>query len=193
MDQSVVSDELNHTERAQRWLRWLIPLLIVALAAFLRLYRLGEVPPAFNFDEAAHATDAVDILAGHHFIFSPKLGGVEAFYMYVVAGAFYLLGPTPYAQRLVSALVGIATIWTTYLMVREMFADETESRRTRLAALTALGLATSFWHLNYSRIGFEVGMVPLFATLSFYFLWRGLRSGKAWDYAISGAWMGLEV
>ena len=168
-----------------------MPLLILASAAFLRLYRLGEAPPAFNFDEAAHAIDALDILDGHHFIFSPKLGGVESFFMYVVAGAFYLLGPSPYAQRLVSALVGIASVGVTYLMVREMFLEEGEQKRTWLAAFTALGLATSFWHVNYSRIGLEVIMTPFFAALSFYFLWRGLHSNKTRDYVLSGVWLGL--
>jgi hypothetical protein len=173
-------------------LRWGIPLLIVALGAFLRLYRLGEVPPAFNFDEAAHAVDALDILSGHHFMFSPKLQGVESFFMYFTAGAFFLLGPSPLAQRLVSALIGIATVGVTYLMVREIFHEEGERRRTWLAALTALGLATSFWHVNYSRIGLEVSMTPFFAALSFYFLWRGLRTGRALDYVLSGIWMGLN-
>ena len=171
---------------------WIAPVCIVALAAFLRLYRLGSVPPAFNFDEAAHAIDALDILAGHHFLFSPKLQGVESFFMYCVAGAFYLLGPSPFAQRLVSALVGIATVAVTYFMVREMFYEEGERKRTWLAVFTALGLATSFWHVNYSRIGLEVSMTPFFAALSFYFLWRGLRRDRTWDYILSGIFMGLN-
>lgn len=181
-------------QNCSKWhtLKWGIPLLIVALGAFLRLRRLGEVPPAFNFDEAAHAVDALDILSGHHFMFSPKLQGVESFFMYLTAGAFLLLGPNPLAQRLVSALVGIATVGITYLMVREIFHEEGERRRTWLAALTALGLATSFWHVNYSRIGLEVSMTPFFAALSFYFLWRGLRTGRMLDYVLSGVWMGLN-
>jgi len=174
-----------------RVLRWAVPLAIVGLAAFLRLYRLSEVPPAFNFDEAAHATDALDILSGHHMIFSPKLQGVEAFFMYLVAGAFAVLGPSADAQRMVSALTGIATVGLTYLMVQEMFAGESERRLTWLAALAALGLATSFWHVNYSRIGLEVIMTAFFAAWCFYFLWRGLRTERTLDFALSGVGLGL--
>ena len=122
------------SQNSIKWhpLKWGIPLLIVVLGAFLRLYRLGEVPPAFNFDEAAHAVDALDILSGHHFMFSPKLQGVESFFMYCTAGAFFLLGPSPLAQRLVSALIGVATVGITYLMVREIFYEEGEQRRCLL-------------------------------------------------------------
>lgn len=171
---------------------WAAPIAIVALAAFLRMYRLDSVPPAFSFDEAAHAVDALDILAGHHFLFSPKLQGVESFFMYCVAGAFYLMGPSPFAQRLVSALIGIATVAATYLMVREMFREEGERKRNWLGVFTAAGLATSFWHLNYSRIGLEVSMTPFFAALSFYFLWRGLHRDRIGDYILSGVFMGLN-
>ncbi len=221
---------------------------VMAIAAFLRLYRLPEFPPFFNFDEAAHATDAQLILSGHHFIFSPKIQGVEALFMYVTAGAFALFGQTPLAQRLVSAVVGIATVAATYLWVREMFRqdrpvdDPAEAERrgdpmwspapppdhagaarrgdptwspalspdppgattqgrpyvdaetrhaTWLALIAALGLATSFWHVNYSRIGLEVTMVPLCAAFMAYFLWRGLRTGRAWNFVVSGIWLGL--
>lgn len=178
---------------AFRHLTWLLPLLVVAVGAFLRLYRLGEIPPAFNFDEAAHATDAMEILAGHHFIFSPKIGGVEALFMYATAGMFALLGPEPLSQRLIAALIGIATVAAAYFMVRTMFADEEEPARTRLAVLASLGLATSFWHVNYSRIGLEVNMTPFFAVLSFWSLWQGLRSGRTWDFVLSGASMGAAA
>jgi hypothetical protein len=172
---------------------------IMAVAAFFRLYRLAEFPPFFNFDEAAHATDAQLILSGHHFIFSPKIQGVEAFFMYVTAGAFALLGQTPFAQRMVSVLVGLSTVAATYGWVREMFVEDGTDRSpdfrslkaTCLALLAALGLATSFWHVNYSRIGLEVAMVPWCAAFSAYFLWRGFRTGRTLDFAISGVWLGL--
>ena len=180
-----------HTYSLRRHLKWLVPVLIVAVAAFFRLYQLDRVPPAFNFDEAAHATDALEILAGHHFIFSPKIGGVETGFMYLTAGMFALLGAQPLSQRLIAALIGIGTVAAVFFLVRTLFADSTERRRTWLATLTALGLAVSFWHVNYSRIGLEVNMTPFFAVLSFWFLWRGLRSGKAWDFVWSGVWLGI--
>ena len=99
MEQEQNGATLNQNISWWHILKWAIPLLIIALGAFLRLYRLAEVPPAFNFDEAAHAIDALDILSGHHFMFSPKLQGVESFFMYCTAGAFFLLGPSPLAQR----------------------------------------------------------------------------------------------
>ncbi|MEK7174006.1 MAG: hypothetical protein AAB710_02890 [Patescibacteria group bacterium] len=45
-----------------------------------------------------------------------------------------------------------------------------------IALLSAFFLATSFWHINFSRIGFRAIMVPFFLVWSFYFLYRLIRS-----------------
>ncbi len=50
-----------------------------------------------------------------------------------------------------------------------------------LALLAALLLSTSFWHINFSRIGFRAIMAPLLLVWSLYFLllaFRKLRSGS---------------
>src|SRR3989344_2908899 len=44
-----------------------------------------------------------------------------------------------------------------------------------IALLTAFFLATSYWHLNFSRIGFRAISVPFFAVFGLYFLLKGLR------------------
>jgi hypothetical protein len=61
-----------------------------------------------------------------------------------------------------------------------------------IAILAALGLSTSFWHLNNSRIGLEYALVPFLETLCFYLLWRGLRTGHAWFFLLSGFCLGLS-
>ncbi|MDP3995777.1 MAG: hypothetical protein Q8P74_00820, partial [bacterium] len=49
----------------------------------------------------------------------------------------------------------------------------------------------SFWHINFSRIGFRAILTPLVLTFSFYFLFRGLRTKKIQDFIISGLIFGI--
>lgn len=65
------------------------------------------------------------------------------------------------------------------------------SRGEAIALLSSFFLATSYWHLNFSRIGFRAITIPFFATLSLYFLLKGLRRGKIFDLVWAGIFTGL--
>ena len=60
-----------------------------------------------------------------------------------------------------------------------------------VALLSAFFTATSFWHLNFSRIGFRAILVPFFATLAMYFLLKGLRRQYIPDLVLAGLCTGL--
>ena len=45
-----------------------------------------------------------------------------------------------------------------------------------IALLSSFFLAISFWHVNFSRLGFRAIMVPFCLVWSFYFLFRGLNA-----------------
>ena len=94
------------------WTRrdWIILLAVTLLAAGLRFYKLGSVPPGFQFDEAFNAIDAGHILDGNRPLFLPANAGREALYSYFQAGLAALFGLNIYTLRLASALAGIAAI-----------------------------------------------------------------------------------
>ena len=52
-------------------------------------------------------------------------------------------------------------------------------------------LAVSFWHINFSRIGFRAILVPLILTFSFYLLFYGFRTKKTWAFILAGIAFGL--
>ena len=62
-----------------------------------------------------------------------------------------------------------------------------------VALLAAFFTATSYWHLNFSRIGFRAIMVPFFTAFAMYFLLRGLRKGGALDLIAAGLFTGLGL
>ena len=116
--------------------------------------------------------------------------------MWLVAGMFRLLGVTPLALRLPSAIAGILTAVATYWLGRELVAclgrlgtDERtkdESDRTTtvyqsirhssfVPLVAALYLATSYWHIHFSRFGIRGVFTPLFGALAFAAFWRAVN------------------
>ncbi|MGB5931540.1 MAG: glycosyltransferase family 39 protein, partial [Anaerolineae bacterium] len=167
--------------------------LIVLVAAFLRLYRLHEVPSGLYGDEAFKGVEAGRVLSGEeHPIFFEGNFGEEPLYTYLVAVSFLLFGASGWAIRLVAALAGLATIPFLYLLARELFPSR-EGQPPLVGLLAAFWLATSYWHIIYSRFGIEPVLLPLFITLSSYFLWRGLRSERRGPFIWSGLFLGASL
>ena len=171
---------------------------ITALAAFLRLYRLGALPPGDGHDVAMYGVDALQILAGARPIFLESNFGREPLFSYLVALAYRFTDPGAYGIHLVSALAGIATVPAVWLAARELFANARRGALGYLPLLAAFLSAVSYWHLNWSRVGLRVILVPLFAALIVFALWRGfatdrpVRSRGGW-FLVAGALLGLSL
>lgn len=192
--QNLSGGNLSHTSLKRRFsYHVLILVILILLAFFLRTHQLATIPPAFDYDEAAHAMDALDLMQGHHALYSPKTEGNTTFLKYLFAIAFSLFGTRTLSQRLLIAFASTLTIPLTYVLARVMFHRLGRQRSRVIGVLAAAGLATSFWHMNYSRIGLEINMVPFFAVLCFYFLWRGMVSSRGWSFIVSGLWIGLAL
>jgi 4-amino-4-deoxy-L-arabinose transferase-like glycosyltransferase len=162
--------------------------VIIAVSSFLRLYRLDEFPIGLCADTAYKGVSANRILAGEYPIFfAENWGGVEPMYMYITAVFMYFLGATPLVLKLVSAVLGIVTVPLLYLLARDLLNSKT------IGALSSSFLAISYWHLNYSRLGWEIVLVPLFVIVTIHLLWRALRSGRWVDYLCAGVSLGASL
>jgi 4-amino-4-deoxy-L-arabinose transferase-like glycosyltransferase len=162
--------------------------LIVAVAAGLRLYRLDTIPPGLAGDTAYKGVAANRILEGEYPIFfAESWGGIEPMYMYLLAALFKLIGSTPYAIKLLSAIIGIITVPLLHLLVRELLNSRTAG------LLASFWLATSYWHVSYSRLGWEIILGPLFVVLTLYFLWRGLRTRRWHEFVWTGLALGASL
>ncbi len=149
-------------------------LLVLLVAAGLRLYRLPELPLGLHYDEAANGILAGEIARGIKTpVFIPSYTGKEVLFFYWTALWMKLLGVTPLALRLSAALAGLATVAATVWAVRELLHGQRDA--LWVALLTGAFLATSFWHLILSRYGFRAVTQPLLQALTVAALWRGLR------------------
>ncbi len=163
---------LMKNSRRQGRLHTVLLLSLILTAAWFRLWRLPEVPPGFWRDEVYNAMDALWMLETR----SPQLffvgnTGREPMLHYLGAVSMAVLGATPYAFRLVPALVGILTIPLMYRWIVTLFARDPD--RYWLALLAAAGLAFSLWHVVMSRSGYRAGLVPFFVIVISYLFWQG--------------------
>lgn len=150
-----------------------IAILILLVAATLRLYALDSLPPGLNFDEAGNGVAALDILAGESRLWWRIGGGKEPLWPYLIAVSTTVLGPQPLALRLPAALVGILTVAAAYPLGVALF--RTYPARHTIALVLMMGIATSGWHVHFSRLGFRAILLPLLAMLAFYFFWRATK------------------
>ena len=175
--------------------RWELGLLVVVLclAAALRLWRLDQVPPGFTHDEAGHGHDAVAILHGARPLYEAIGYGREPLYDYAVAITMAVLGRTDYlALRGASAALGLLTIVATYLWVRRAFGPWE-------AILTCAWLAASFWAVSASRQALRSVILPALFAAAVAAWWRGAfdphdRSYAVWAwFALSGLLVGATL
>lgn len=156
--------------------------LIVSLAAVLRLYQLGQNPPSLTWDEASLGYNAWSIaLTGrdeHGKVF-PR-DAFAAFgdykppaYIYAAVPFVRILGPTPAAVRLPSALAGIGAVFLTYFLSRALFAQAGKNRPGNVehpALVAAFLLAVSPWHLQLSRAAIEANLATTWIIAGATFL-----------------------
>jgi 4-amino-4-deoxy-L-arabinose transferase-like glycosyltransferase len=176
---------------------WQLKLLLLVgvnlLAIFLRFYKIDSLPPGDGYDPAFYGVDALAILDGERPIFLPANFGREVLFSYLVAVCFAVLGVGPLGIHVASAIVGTLTVPAVYLVAEEMFSAEKGILGRFGGALAALTVAISYWHLNWSRYGVRAVLVPLFAAMTLYLLWRGLRRGSRWAFVGCGFFLGLGM
>lgn len=160
--------------------------LVLLLAAFLRVYRIHDLPPGVFIDETNSAIDALKILDGERV--SPFATGwfeTPTLYAYYMAGLFRLLGVSFFALKLASILPGLLTVASVYPLARRAFGPRT-------ALLSLFLLAAARWHVHMSRWGWNELMPPLFQILVAYLLLRGLEVSRPRDFALAGLALGLS-
>lgn len=165
--------------------KWTMVLLILMVAAVFRLQNLNSAPPGLYPDEAMNGNNAIQALeTGDYKVFYPENNGREGLFINLQAQMLRVFGYHPWALRLLSAFFGLLTVLGLYLLVQRLF-------NWQIAALSSYLMAIGFWHVNFSRIGFRAIMAPMLLVWGFYFLWRGLSSGRLWNFAVSAVFWGL--
>ena len=188
-----MSDRVRSSSLSLKKKEYVLLALLMVLAVFLRFYQLEDIPVGLSGDEGADGFGGKRILRGEEYpIFFTADFGEEPMHTYLVALSFALWGVSLWAIRFVSALAGVLTIPVIFWLAKELFpADEGSS--SLIGLLSAFWVATSYWHIIYSRAGLEVVTLPLFSSAMIYFLWRGIRSERGWPFLVAGLLLGASL
>lgn len=169
--------------------------IIILVAIFFRIFRLDTLPRGMTADEATLGLEGLAIARGERYpVFLRGMSGALPMYAYWVAILFRLVGPSIQTARLGTALVGIVTVPLFYVLVKELLASTGGERmRTVMALLATFFMATSYWHIVYSRLAIEPILVPLFGILIVYCVLRARSSGRRAFFVLSGLLLGLAL
>ena len=148
---------------------------VIAIAIFFRFWNLAELPPGLYPDEAMNGSNALEALAGNPpaggwKVFYPENNGREGLFINIQSLSVAVLGATPLALRLPAAIFGTLTVLGLLFLTRLFFHNSPQ--RDRIALLAAFFIATSFWHINFSRMGFRAITAPFFLVWGLYFFFR---------------------
>lgn len=163
---------------------WAPVIGLTALAAALRFSALTDIPPGLYHDEAFNGLDALGILDGGHGIYFAANRGREPLFIYLIAVTVGALGRTPGALRLAAAICGTLTVPLTYLAARTWY-DE------RIAFYSSAILATTYWHVQLSRVGFRAITLPLVIALAVWVVGRAIQTNRGRTWLLGGVLYGL--
>ncbi len=142
-------------------------ILIVILAAFLRLYKLDSAPPSISWDEAAVGYNAWTIANygkdeyGKSFplVFRSFGDDKHPVHIYATALSVKILGFNEFTTRLPVALFGVLNVLLIFFLGRILFSSNT------VGLIAALFLAVSPYNIHFSRFNHEANFVLFFFML----------------------------
>lgn len=162
---------------------------ILLLAAFLRLYRIGDYL-TFLGDEGRDMLVVYNILHGHFTLLGPtaSVGGffLGPIYYYFMTPFVWLFNYNPVGPAVMIALFGIATVWLVYFVGSKFF-------NTTTGLIAALLYAISPLVIAYSRSSWNPNPMPFFVLCLLYFLYKGLDK-HSWKFILlSGVFLGIAM
>lgn len=157
----------------------LVLILILLLAAFLRFYRLGQMPYGITNDEAGYIYNSYSIsktlkdVNGKFLPFSFNLEDpFSPVPIYLNAIFIKIFGLSIFAGRFLYATLGVGCVLLLFLLAEELF------KSTKIALTSALVLAISPWHLHISRSAYEAGVALFFFLLAFLVFRKNVKKGN---------------
>lgn len=160
---------------------------IFVLGSALRFYNLGSHPAGLFCDEAGLSYNAYLIsktgkdgqgntLPFYVNIFSPR--GPVAIYDQIPA--IKIFGLNEFGSRFTAALIGTLTIFVGFFLALELF-----NKSFKASVFTSLLIATSPWHIHFSRFATENIRLPFYFSLSLLLFLIGVRREKLWILLLS--------
>ncbi len=157
-----------------------ILILILLVAALLRVWSLSSTPPSPDWDEAAYGYNAYSILKTGNDEYGVKLPPIlksfgdykPALYAYLTVPSVAVFGLNTFAVRLPNAIFGIIGVLGLFYLVKTIF------KRDDIALISAFFLAIAPWSIQFSRFSHEGIVAVTLNILTALFFLKGLKNYK---------------
>lgn len=158
-------------------------LLILLLAAIFRLWRIDEYLP-FLGDEGRDVRVVYRFVTQFDLMFiGPRTSIGDMYlgplYYYFISPGLFLFNYSPTGPAVMVALTGIATVTFIYAVAKEWFGKTA-------AIVSAFLYAISPTVINLSKHSWNPNIMPFFALLCVYGMWRVWKTRQMWWLPIVG-------
>jgi len=150
-------------------LKTLTIIFLLIIAFLLRFYKISSIPPGLYIDEVSIGYNAylisskgVDEYNVKYPLWFKAFGEYKLpVYIYLTSASISLFGKNDLAIRLPSVIFGSLSVIVLFLLLLRIGSYS-------LAFFSAILLAFSPWHLQFSRAAFEANVALFFYLLGFY-------------------------
>lgn len=154
---------------------FILTTLVLVLAAFLRFYKIDQYL-TFLGDEGRDVIIVRRFLVyGDIFLIGPgtSIGNMYLgpLYYYMMAPALWLFNYSPVGPAVMVASLGVVTVWFVYFVAKEWFGKNA-------GLISAFLYAISPTVIIYSRSSWNPNIMPFFALLCVFALWRVISTKK---------------
>lgn len=167
----------------------LIVFLILALASFLRLYRISDYI-TFLGDEGRDVLVVKHILEGDLTLLGPRASAGDFFlgpiYYYFMAPFLWIFNYDPVGPAVMVALAGVITVFFVYWIGKEFFSQNAGLFASALYAVSPLVLA-------FSRSSWNPNLMPITTLLMLYILYKALTHNSNKLFIIVGILYGIAM
>lgn len=164
-------------------------IIILLFAGFLRLYKIADYM-TFLGDEGRDVLIVYNILHGHFTLLGPtaSVGGffLGPIYYYFMVPFLWLFNYDPSGPAVMVALFGIATVGLIYKVGSEFF-------NPKVGFIAAFFYSISPLIIAYSRSSWNPNLMPFFALVLLYVVYKALQKNKLGLFLLGGFLLGISM
>ena len=178
----------------KKYLKYFLILIILVGSAFLRIYKLDQIPPSLNWDEVDAGYNAFTIANWGVDEWGQKLPLVfQSFYddkhpVHIYSAAVFIkfMGLNDFSTRLPSAVFGVLGVLVIFFLAKCLFKNDLP------AYLAAIFLAISPYHLQFSRGLWEINFAFFYFIFGMLMFYLGKEKNR-WYFPLSALGFGLSL
>lgn len=166
----IIKDYIKEKDKKSKKFKYLLYLIIIFVACFIRSIYLDKIPASLNYDEASIGYESYSLtkygIDRNGFSFPIHFiswgSGQNVLYAYILIPFIKILGLTTFSVRLPMLIISCLSLIVAYYLFKEIFKDK--------IMIPMLLFAIIPWHFMKSRWALESNIFPDIILFSIYLL-----------------------